>query len=361
MRIFYAIADSPNPQFRSGLWRNNLRASLVKLGHEIVDFDYDLESTFQNLDPAEPRQAAFIRQNRPRLSEELVAQVQKEHTRSRVDLLFTYFYNVCAEPGVIRQIGSHGIVTVNWFCNASYQFHLVSQIAPEYHFCLVPEKSRLAHYRRVGASPIHCPEAANPDVYYPYPAEEEYDAGFIGQAYGERPGLIEWLVNHHVQVRVWGSGWQHFRKRRPSFNPKRWGCYERGPKIPGHLIGGVLSDEDLVRTFSRTRVNLGFAACWTDETSLERITQIRLRDFEVPMSGGFYLTEFQEELAECFDIGSEIECYRSKEELLEKIRFYLKRPDLRNQIRGAGRRRCLNDHTWEKRFATVFRAIGLTK
>jgi spore maturation protein CgeB len=79
------------------------------------------------------------------------------------------------------------------------------------------------------------------------------------------------------------------------------------------------------------------------------------------MSGGFYLTEYQDELGEFFDVDSEIVCYRSKEELLEKIRFYLKRRDLRNQIRQAGRRRCLNDHTWEKRFERVFREVGLAK
>jgi spore maturation protein CgeB len=361
MRIFYAVAGSPNPRLRSHLWRNNLRASLVKLGHEIIDFDHDLELTFQNLDPAEPRQAAFISQNRPRLSEALIDQVQKAHARLGVDLLFTYFYNACVELGVIRQIGSLGIVTVNWFCNASYQFHLVREIAPEYDFCLVPEKFRLSDYRGNRANPIHCPEAANPDIYHPYPEKEAYDAGFIGQAYGERPGLVQWLVDRHVQVRVWGLDWENFRKRRPSFNPKRWGGGDSLPKIPGHLIGGVLSDEDVVRTFSRIRVNLGFAACWMDETSQERITQVRLRDFEVPMSGGFYLTEYQEELDEFFDIDSEIVCYRRKEELLEKIRFYLRRPDLRNQIREAGRRRCLNDHTWEKRLAGAFRQMGLTK
>jgi spore maturation protein CgeB len=359
MRIFYAVAGSPNPGLRSHLWRNNLRASLVKLGHEIIDFDYDLELTFQNLDPAKPRQAAFIRQNRPRLSEALIDQLRKAHARSGIDLLFTYFYNACVEPGVIRQIGSRGIVTVNWFCNASYQFHLVREIAPEYDFCLVPEKFRLPDYRGNGANPVHCPEAANPDIYHPYPEKEKYEAGFVGQAYGERPGLVQWLIDRHVQVQVWGLGWENYRKRRPSFNPKRWGSGDSLPKIPRHLIGGVLSDQDLVRTFSRTKVNLGFAACWTDETSQERITQVRLRDFEIPMSGGFYVTEYQDELADCFDIGSEIVCYRSKEELLKKIGFYLKRPDLRNQIREAGRRRCLSDHTWEKRFENAFKQMGL--
>ena len=36
---------------------------------------------------------------------------------------------------------------------------------------------------------------------------------------------------------------------------------------------------------------------------------MRLRDFEVPMSGGFYLVEAMEELADFFVPGREIETY----------------------------------------------------
>jgi spore maturation protein CgeB len=348
-----------NTLFRSNLWRANLRDSLVKLGHEIVDFRFDLESTFQNLDPSDPCQAAFIQQNQPRLSQALLMQVQEAHSERPIDLLFTYFYNACVEASAIRQIGSVGIVTVNWFCNASHQFHLVSEIAPAYSFCLVPEKPRLDDYRRIGANPIYCQEAANPDIYCPYPEAERYDVGFVGQAYGERPGLIQWLAEHHVDARVWGSGWEYFRKRRPSFNPARWGKSHVSARIPSRLIGGVLSDEEVVRTFNRTKINLGFAACWTDSRSNQRITQVRLRDFEVPMSGAFYLTEYQDELAEFFEVDSEIVCYRDKEELLDKLRFYLRNPDLRAKIRQAGRQRCLRDHTWEKRFENSFTQMGI--
>jgi spore maturation protein CgeB len=359
MRIFYAATNSPNSRFRSNLWRKNLRDSLVKLGHEIVDFEYDMERTFQNLDPSHPLQSEFIRQNRPRLSEALWSQVKEADARRHVDLLFTYFYNACVEPGLIHQIRSLGIIAINWFCNASFQFHLVSEIAPEYNFCLVPERFRLPDYKRIGANPIYCQEAANPDIYHPYSESERYDAGFVGQAYGERPGLIRWLANRRVDVHVWGLGWEHFRNRRRFVNPLRWGRRDASPKIPGRLIGGILSDVDLVRTLSRIKINLGFAACWTDEKSTERVTQIRLRDFEIPMSGGFYVTEYQQELETFYEIGREIVCYRSKEELLDKIRFYLRHPSLCQQIREAGRRRCLADHTWTKRFEEVFRKIGV--
>jgi spore maturation protein CgeB len=358
MRIFYAAANSPNIQLKSTVWRENLRGSLAKLGHEIIDFDYDLDGTFERLDLSNPGHNEFIKYNRPRLSEALLSQIKAAHSKRAVDLFFSYFYTACVEPGAIRQIGALGIGTMNWFCNASYQLHLVSEIAPEYDFCLVPEKHRLEHYKRIGANPIYCQEGANPDVYRPYPETQRFDAGFIGQAYGERPGLIESLIEHGIDVNVWGSGWEYFTRRRPSLHPLRWNWGSKKRGIPKRFIGGVLTDDEMVRTYSRTKVNLGFAACWSSGS--ERITQIRLRDFEIPMSGAFYLTEFQEELGEFFDIDQEIVCYRNADELRENIRFYVRHPAERERIRENGRRRCLNEHTWGKRFEGVFRTAGLT-
>ena len=83
-------------------------------------------------------------------------------------------------------------------------------------------------------------------------------------------------------------------------------------------------------------------------------------EWAMPGGGGFYLTEYQEELEAFYDIDREIVCYRSKEELLDKIRFYLRHPARRVQIREAGRRRCLSEHTWAKRFEKVFREMGVT-
>jgi hypothetical protein len=50
MRIFYASDTTPNASFQSNLWRNNLYLPLVDLGHDVVEFRYDLRETFQNLD-----------------------------------------------------------------------------------------------------------------------------------------------------------------------------------------------------------------------------------------------------------------------------------------------------------------------
>jgi hypothetical protein len=147
MRIFYAADQSPNPDFASKIWRANLHDSLVSLGHEVIEFQFDLTETFRHLDPSRPEHAGFIATNRPRLGAELLAQIRAAHSAKPVDLLFSYFYDACVEPSVLDEIRTLGIVTVNWFCNASYQIHLVREIAPHYDWCLVPERFRLEDYR----------------------------------------------------------------------------------------------------------------------------------------------------------------------------------------------------------------------
>ena len=61
----------------------------------------------------------------------------------------------------------------------------------------------------------------------------------------------------------------------------------------------VLSDDELIALYSRTRINLGFSTCGNthQDGPGARIVQIRLRDFEIPMAGGFYMVEHLDELA----------------------------------------------------------------
>ena len=206
MRIFYAAADSPNhwglPDSR--LWHANLYLPLVDLGHDVVRFEYDYGRHNNHLDPRKQEHRSFIDRNRPLLGEALLRQVTEAHRREPIDLLFTYFYSAYVDPAVIREIRRMGIVTVNWFCNASYQFDLVSEIAPAYDFCLVPEKYRMDDYRRAGATPVYCQEAANPFVYRPHDVTQEFDVTFVGQRYGNRPMYLRRLVEEGVDVRVWG-------------------------------------------------------------------------------------------------------------------------------------------------------------
>ena len=399
MRIFYAADATPNADSieASRLWEGNLLLSLQDLGVDIVTFNYNLTPHFSHLDSTNLHHRAFIKKNRPLLERALLEQVKLAHQEEPIDVFFSYFYSACSTPATIRQIGSMGITTINWYCNAAHQFHLIEELAPAYDYCLVPEKARLEDYRKIGANPIYCQEAANPKIYRPFDVSPEFDVTFVGQAYGDRPAHIRHLLDAGIDARVWGPGWHKYsdglgplpifvkRTIHTAIDvlPKRLSATLRGglqsghchlpqsasgestqtmrdnSRIPASQVGGILSDEEMIKMFSRSKINLGFSTCGSTHEYEERIVHIRLRDFEVPMSGGFYMVEYMKELEQFFEIGKEIVCYEGVDEMVEKIKFYLKHEQERKAIARAGRKRCLQDHTWQKRFTTVFRQIGI--
>lgn len=393
MRIFFASDKTPNSAFASDLWRANLYLPLVDLGHDVVEFDYDLRETLKNIDLLDPKQLAFIEENRPKVSHALLEQITAAHKAEPIDLFFSYLMDACVFPETIDSIRRLGIKTVNWYCNGSYQLHLVKEISPHYDWCLVPEKFRLGDYKAMGANPVYCQEAANPNIYKPYNSGVDFDVTFVGYAYGERPAYIKYLLDSNVDVRVWGWRWDDFSENRGDggrpgpmartlrigaklFTPagrqavKRRTLAARTPdrvinaavkpiNLPESIIGGVLTDDELIRMFSRSKINLGFSACGETHKT-ERLVQVRLRDFEVPMSGGFYMVEYMPELEEFFEIGKEIVCYSDKEDLLSKIDYYLKHDGERESIRRAGHERAVRDHSWQNRFETAFKEMGLS-
>lgn len=382
MRIFYAVSPSPNSVTLadSKVWKNNLYAALEDLGADLVDFDYDLVPHARYTSPEVPEHAEFIDKNKPRLERELLEQVRRAHEKKPVDALFAYFQNTFARPEVIKEIRDLGIMAVNWFCNTSFQFHKVAEIAPVFDFCLAPEKFRMDDYRSVGANPLYMQEAANPRVYKPYPLPHEFDATFVGQKYGNREAYMLRLHNEGVDVRACGPGWiphnversfpgrvlqaardgNFFRAVKARFSDRaaKKGV-QKAERLPREKRGLPLSDEDLVKMYSRSRVSLGFSTCGETHDSDEPILQIRLRDFEAPMSGAFYMVEYMEDLEEFFDVEKEIVCYRGEDDFADKVKYYLAHPEEREAIRRAGYLRSLADHTWQKRLYNTFDKMGL--
>lgn len=386
MRIFYACPKPATGMHNSRIWYYNLYLPLVDLGHEVVIFDYDLLDLVNKADLRRPENEAFIQENRPTASEELLRQVRLAHEKKPIDLFFSYFYSSCIEPEAIREIRRMGIKTVNWYCNGSYQFHLVKEIAPAYAYCLVPEKFRLEDYRRIGANPIYCQEAANPNFYKPHQLAKDFDVVFVGQKYGNRPQYIRHLLETGIDVRVWGPGWQEKKeipqpakllpplKRLHKLRTAegRRNAWYKGQRLlgllpppdppvtlPPEICGPPLDDEEMVKMYSRSKISLGFSSCGDTHLKRRKILQVRLRDFEVPMCGAFYMTEYMKELEEFFEIGKEIVCYHNKEDLSKKLKYYLEHETEREEIRQAGYQRALNQHTWHKRFQEVFKQMGL--
>jgi len=123
--------------------------------------------------------------------------------------------------------------------------------------------------------------------------------------------------------------------------------------------GPRLLQTDLIKTFSQSRISLGFATAGASHLIGQRLTHLRLREFEAPMSGALYLTEDQPELAEYFEPGTEVLTYVDRQDLLDKARYYLAHQEAAERIRRAGLCRARQEHTWQHRFRELFGVLGL--
>jgi hypothetical protein len=305
-------------------------------------------------------------------------------SKGPIDLFFGYFYSSVAYPQTIDLIRQSGVPTVNFSCNNVHQFDLVRDIAPRFDVCVVPEQAAQASFHGVGAQPLRIQLAANPRVYRPLPEPRIYDVTFVGQRYADRADFLEHLHEHGVRVHAWGAGWQpgkHLdlahakaalalvedegldgvrRLLRPRPGSNGTAAAPPGAGVDTSAFGGPrLLHGDLIRMFSQSRLSLGFSTAGNSHLSHTRLTHLRLRDFEAPMSGALYLTEDQPELAECFEPSREVLTYTDRNDLLDKARYYLAHPEESERIRRAALERARREHTWQHRFRDLFAALGL--
>jgi spore maturation protein CgeB len=390
VRIFFAVP-------RSAWVDLNLRRSLEDMGHELVRFDFPGWP-----DDADP---AWQYSGKPDTNQRLLEHFRTAVRKRPVDLFFGYFYSSVVYPETIDVIRQSGVPTVNFSCNNVHQFDLVRDIAPRFDVCVVPERSALADFHAVGARPLRIQLAANPRVYRPYPEPRIYDVTFVGQRYADRADFLGHLFRHGVDVHAWGAGWQPHKRldlaharaalaliederldgirrllntrlagrgSRPSPRGANSSITEKvfangavqGEVAPREVdtsaFGGPrLLQLDLIKMFSQSRMSLGFATAGESHLADKRLTHLRLREFEAPMSGALYLTEDQPELAEYFEPGTELLTYTNQDDLLDKARYYLSHQEQSERIRHAGVNRARADHTWQHRFRELFAALGL--
>ena len=107
---------------------------------------------------------------------------------------------------------------------------------------------------------------------------------------------------------------------------------------------------------NRSRINLGHGGIGYSE----ELTNVKTRDFEIPgTGGGVYITTFSPDLARHFAIGTEIVCYRSREEAVELISYFSAHPEEADRIAAAARLRCIREHRWLHRYCRILELLAI--
>ena len=372
MRIFVVFPRRGSVYItESQIWLKHIIPSLTNLGHDIVLMDYDYER-LHSIDPSSLENEDALRAD---FSQSIYDQVVQTHNEKPIDLFFSYLYSRAVESRVITDIRSLGILTLNFSCNNAHQFSTVEKIAPLFDYCMVPERQALQKFQEVGARPIHVQMGANQNLFQRLEKSREDSVVFVGTKYADRAAYLSAIVKSDVSLKVWGPMWQRpeivdlasrgifaFRAGglpRAMRGLRRlvtgWGVDQTVAKV----AGPALTDEAMVDAYNTSAIALNFSKALLEDGDGSYVRHIRMRDFEIPMTGILGMLEFSEELEEYYDIGTEVVTFETPEDLADKARYYMKHERERVKIAEAGYQRAIQNHTWEARFRSAFLQIGL--
>lgn len=276
--------------------------------------------------------------------------------RDKYDYLFFYHDWIFGDypDSFFEKVRASGVRTIAFHPDDEPE-HWYRRNAPyDHHYDLVASHSKAGTARRQaenwGERVLYLQWGYSPRTCYPIPtASKKYDVVFIGKHKvdsvrgvtlvedgDQREKLLVKLAQecerHGWTFRIFGHGWD----RHPVL--RKW-------------AGGVLSQEGMVQVYNESRIV--FNPAWSSDGDPNAV-QTKLRHFEVPGCGAFQITNQNDELAELFEAGKEIEFFRNDTELLDKISFYLRHEAAREEIAAAGLRRAQQEHTLDKRITDLF-------
>ncbi len=119
--------------------------------------------------------------------------------------------------------------------------------------------------------------------------------------------------------------------------------------------GGFLDyNTDMPKAFKGSKINLN-----TTKRSIQ--TGIPLRLLDIMGSGGFVISNYQEELLDHFEPDKDLVIYEDLKDLTEKIRYYLAHEDERKEIARRGYEKVKKYYNYDIALDTIFHIVFDTK
>jgi spore maturation protein CgeB len=292
----------------------NFLPALRGLGHEVDFFDTGDRKHFRDFAD---------------LNSSLLARV----IEFRPDVMFCVLmhYEIWFETLDLIRTNSP-VLVVNWGTDDSWKFYRASRFFAKHVDLHVTTDAGAANDARgLGLLNVFLSQWAgsgeSPSA--PLPSQEcRYDVSFVGSIYGDRADWIAALRSSGIRVSCFGHNTEN----------------------------GVVDAAKIPAILRASRISLNFSRPGQPNLAVNaaaRRRQIKARTFEVPHAGGLLLTETAPGLDRYFAIGEEITTFETKQELIERARYLLDHPDVRDQIAFAGHQRAIAEHTYLNRFFLI--------
>lgn len=251
---------------------------------------------------------------------------------------------------LLTKLRQDGVITVLWFVEDYLRFKYWQPMSQYYDFIFTIQKGDcLSALKQAGAGETHyLPTACDPHIHQPLSlsAEERKRWGspvsFVGAGYHNRQQAFASLAD--MPFKIWGTEW-------PGCKPFDRLVQEEGRR---------LKPDEYIRIFNSSDINLNLHSSMERDGVDPYGDFVNPRTFELAATGAFQLTDQRSLLPELFS-EDEIATFKSVSEMKELIRYYLDKPEERQQKANAARQRVLSDHTYDKRLKEMLSVIYSSK
>lgn len=217
-----------------------------------------------------------------------------------------------------------GFIMDNPFSSRPLYWQRFYKAVPHYDLHFAIRDDDTMRLKKMGApAAFRYHKGFSPDIHKPMPEVRQkpsYDVFFAGHYEPKRETDLVALLNGNIPLTI--AGHRDWKKG------ANWKLIQKA------FIDGGFYGTQYTRVLNASKIALCFYSQWNRDTENSRM-------YEIPACGVFMLAERNRENVTVFKEGEEAEYFGSPEELLEKVRYYLDRPDERKRIAEAGRNRCI--------------------
>ena len=349
MRIIYCglQCENYNPKRRPSFEYVNFYSTLTRMsGVDVLEFPFDTITTLGK--------SVWNRQ------------LLEKVTSWKPDVVFAFMFGDEFLPHTLLEIKKI-TKSVAWFADDSWRFFnysrryapLFTKVVTTYSYI-----EPLYHAYRLH-NVIRSAWAANDSALRePSVVAKRYDVGFIGQFTPARGKVMDALQKAGISVEVRGFGW-----------PIQYTHGELKGRVSGEEAAQILKQSKITLNINaapnlfspKVLARLFLKRSWGGKLALDfhffqnvrawyamRVPQQKSRTFELAGAGQFALTPSADDIEKFYQEGKEMVFYRSLPDLIEKIKHYLPRDAEREAIAKAGYDRTKREHTYSKRFQSIF-------
>lgn len=218
---------------------------------------------------------------------------------------------------------------VLWVLDSIKRFPKIQQALDSYDRIYSYEASDISFCAsKLGRKIQNLPVGFDPLWYSPARLNVKYDVSFVGGRKPNREDFIKTIIDETPMALIGDF-------------------YKSKNKVIRASVVRRRADHKFINDlYNLTRVNLNIHKPQSDEG-------VNPRFFEILGSGGgVQFVEPKKGASEFLD-GIDLVYYSSKEEFLDKLKFYLKHQETCKKISESGRAKVLNGHTWSHRVKTI--------